>query len=179
MTRRDYCAVCHSMVEDNDPGCSECGVSLHSDCATGYDADSRIYLLHAKLHNNIIPGSGVNNTKPYNYNFSVEKLIQLYYDIITPEMLQTIDEYASPYGSGWYRKDKDEVKEKNKKIIDDNINNLFELVKKYENFTKTDLVSEEDDLKIFDIFDDIVGQYGDMYEFCCINCHKGVKISYY
>lgn len=178
MTRRDYCAVCGTMVEDNDPCCYECGVSLHSDCATGYDADSRIYLLYALLHNNIISGCDVNNTKPYNYDFSVEKLIQLYYDIIDPEMLKTIHEYASPYGSGWYKNDKDEVKEKNKKIIDDNINDLFKLVKKYEKFMKTDLVSEEDNLKIFNIFDDVVGCYTDMYEFCCINCHKGIKISY-
>ena len=47
-------------------------------------------------------------------NKTVE-IIQLYYDIINPKMLKTIDEYASPYGSGWYKNDK--VKEKNKFLL--------------------------------------------------------------
>ncbi len=50
MTRRDYCAACKEMVHDYDVSCDACGVSLCFECATTYDAMSRLCILNARVH---------------------------------------------------------------------------------------------------------------------------------
>jgi hypothetical protein len=53
MTRRDRCRNCEELVYDMDVSCNECYISLHSECATTYDAASRWAIFVAKVETSV------------------------------------------------------------------------------------------------------------------------------
>ncbi len=154
MTRRDHCPVCKENVHDYDVKCNECYISLCHDCATTYDAKSRISIIHARF--NVL-------RKP---NITIKELNQYYLDLET----EITDEFIN------------KMRKKNYyEIYENSINNIEEIVNYYKNNDNINKEIEENDLIVLKKCVENICECFDYFEFIpfiCLMCHKGIKITY-
>lgn len=155
MTRRDYCPVCSEMVGDYDVMCNNCAVSLCHDCATTYDAKSRICIIHAKIK--------AERTKT---SITIEELNQYYLDLKT----EIIDNFINEMKENDYYE-----------MYEDAINDIEEIVNYYKNNDDINQEIKKKDLnKFINRVDDIYICINDceFIPFICLMCHKGMKVAY-